>query len=386
MLVRFLLFLFVITPNLLFSIQIDSLETILPGTTGEDRVNTLNDLFKNYYNNDPFTAMDYSEEAYQLARKINYKKGVATSLNNKGVIFRIRGQLDKALEFFIESYKIHFEISNKAGLAKVLNNIGTIYSIKKDYQTALFNYRESYEILQEIGNKEEIIGSLNNIGNVHREQNQFDEALSYYEKALEIEKEIGQRSTTFDPMTNIGNIYFNKNDFEKALEFYFQSLEFERSHKNLYGQAYALSNIGITYHEKKEYKMAISFQNQALNLAQIIEDNVLLNNIYPALAQSFYENDDLLKAYNALLLYTAAKDSLFNDESSRRISQLELEFEFMRKENEEELEQKDENIKVLESKNEQITSLLVIITSIFIISILVGLYRNATRTRKFRKT
>lgn len=361
--------------NLGFSSQVDNLEQQLGASQGIERVDLLNELFRKYFNSDPILALNYTTEAWELAGQLNYTKGLATSYNDIGVIFRLRGQFDKAIENYLEAYRHYSSIEDQEGLGKVLNNIGTVYSLKQEYDKALDNYQQSYEIFQELGLTERIIGSLNNIGNVYTEQQAFEQALSYYTQALELQKSLGKESQ-FDPLTNIGNIHFNLKEYDRALEVYFESLEIERDQENLYGQAYALSNIGVTYHQKKEFKMAISFQTQALNLAKATENNVLLNNIYKALADSYYANDDLLMAYNSLLLYISARDTLFNKASNERIGQLELEFEFLKEEAAVSLRVKDQDIIRLEDRNQQITVLLIILASILGVSLIIGLYRN----------
>jgi len=360
-------------------VPVDSLELNLNELESIEKVNALNDLFRHHFHNNPVLALSYARKALELAQELNYELGIATSLNDIGVIYRIRGQFDEALSKFVDAFRIYSKLNDREGIAKVLNNIGTIYSLKADYEKALENYLKSYAIFKKLDAPGRIVGILNNIGNVYKEKNEDQKALEYYQEALQLQKEIGHQEFTYDPLTNIGNIYFKKNQFDKALEAYFESLELERAQEDLYGQAYALSNIGITYYEKDEYKMAISFQHQALSLAKTIEDNVLLNNIYKALADAYFANDDLLEAYNALSLHLAVKDSLFNEESNRKINQLELEFEFLKKESELALEQKNEHIQELRSEKKQVMMLAIITAAILVVSILIGLYRNYIR-------
>lgn len=90
-------------------LRIDSLAQRLDETNGKERVIVLNDLFKMYRNNDPVKAMLYTEQALILAHSINDYSGIASSLNNKGVLYRHSGNLDKALDSYIEALKIQEE-------------------------------------------------------------------------------------------------------------------------------------------------------------------------------------------------------------------------------------------------------------------------------------
>jgi tetratricopeptide (TPR) repeat protein len=366
--------------------EIDSLERLLSTAEGTEKVDVLNELFKQYVNNDPFLAMSYTKSALQIAEELDYQKGIATSYNDIGVIYRKRGKFALALENYINSFKYFSQIGDNEGLAKAYNNIGTIYSIQGDYEKALDNYLKSYEILKEIDDSKRLIGSLNNIGNVYRENGDFDRALEYYQEALELYEDEEIQNQVFEPLSSIGNIHFEREEYDEALDIYFKSLEIERTNKNLYGQAFALNNIGVVYYNKEEYKMAISFQNQALNLATRIESLPLLVNIYDGLSKSYFANDEILNAYNALQLLNAAKDSLGSREMNKRLTELETQFEFEKKESAKLLAEQEQDIVELKKESKQKSVFLTIVAALFIGFVFFSYFRMTTGLKKKSKS
>src|SRR5688572_20085833 len=94
----------------------DSLETALKSAKNEDRVKTLNELFKVYINTDPVKATEYTREALSLALEITDEKGMAASYNNLGVAYRGQGALDKSLENYLIALQIYQKIDNKDGI------------------------------------------------------------------------------------------------------------------------------------------------------------------------------------------------------------------------------------------------------------------------------
>src|SRR5258706_10076855 len=120
----FLVFPFLSSPT-------DSLENLLKTAKGDQKVKTLNELFRAYINSDPVRAIGYTREALSLASEINDLKGMAASYNNLGVSYRNQGALDKALEYYLVSLKIYDNLKNTEGIATTKNNIGTIYSLKR---------------------------------------------------------------------------------------------------------------------------------------------------------------------------------------------------------------------------------------------------------------
>ena len=63
----------------------DSLNNALKTAKGEQRVKTLNELFKAYINADPVKATEFTREALSLALEITDERGMAASYNNLGV-------------------------------------------------------------------------------------------------------------------------------------------------------------------------------------------------------------------------------------------------------------------------------------------------------------
>lgn len=309
-------------------LRIDSLAQRLDETNGKERVIVLNDLFKMYRNNDPVKAMLYTEQALILAHSINDYSGIASSLNNKGVLYRHSGNLDKALDSYIEALKIQEEQQFDDAVAYTHSNIGTIYSLKNEYQKALEYFLKANTQFESIGHNLRSIGTLNNIGNVYSNMNKYEDALGYYLKSDKLYDELADQSQAFVPYTNIGNAYFNLGQLDLALEFYNKSLVFEQRDNNLNGQANALHNFGIVFSTMGNHQQAIDFYNKALDLAQETGDKYLLKTIYESLAQTNFVMGDYFLSYSFLQLHNGIKDSLLNEESNRKIAELENAYAF----------------------------------------------------------
>src|SRR6202008_574743 len=79
---------------------IDSLKNkIRSDKNDSDRVNTLNDLSWEYYLISDYPAsLNYCKEGLSLAKKINYRKGIANCLVAFGLVYSDQGDNEKALE------------------------------------------------------------------------------------------------------------------------------------------------------------------------------------------------------------------------------------------------------------------------------------------------
>jgi tetratricopeptide (TPR) repeat protein len=100
-------------------------------------------------------------------------------------------------------------------LAVALNNIGYIYKDKGEIKEALDYYSRSLKIDSEIENKQGIANSLNSIGEIYHSQGQIKEALDYFSRSLKIKEEIGDKKGLATVLNNIGFIYSNKEQLKE---------------------------------------------------------------------------------------------------------------------------------------------------------------------------
>jgi tetratricopeptide (TPR) repeat protein len=69
-------------------------------------------------------------------------------------------------------------------------NIGNVYRIKGELDNALEYHRKALKLDEELGIKEGIAAALGNIGNVYQNKGELDNALGYYGKALKLDEDL----------------------------------------------------------------------------------------------------------------------------------------------------------------------------------------------------
>ena len=215
----------------------DSLAKALDKSEGAKKVSILNELCRQYLNNDPEKARDFAEHALELSSAIGDSLGIAASHNNIGLFYKNKGTLDKALASYMVSAGIQERNLLELGLANTLGNIGTIYSIEGEHDVALDYFRQASNIFLKLNSQEQLVGAFNNIGNVFIDQKLPDSALLYYQKSLAIYEAIPDNSNTFVPFESIGNIYFQKGEMEAAMAYYQSAYDLDRFKGNTNGMA-----------------------------------------------------------------------------------------------------------------------------------------------------
>jgi len=87
---------------------------------------------------------------YDFALKVDNKKYMSNALYTQGISFAIRGNYEKALEYYEKCLKIFEELGNKQGMGSSCNYIGVIYQNQGNYEKALKYLLKSKKIWEEI--------------------------------------------------------------------------------------------------------------------------------------------------------------------------------------------------------------------------------------------
>lgn len=352
----------------LFSQNTDSLEALLDTVQGDQKVKTLNELFRAHLRSDPVTAVGYAQKALLLATEIDDRRGIAASYNNLGVAYRNQGALDKALKYYITSLQLYDSLGNKEGVATTKNNIANIYSIKRDYAQAMRYLEESYSLFQEMDDPFRLIGSMNNLGNLYQDIDLHDKALEYYMQAYNLSEKNGARFS--DPLNNVGNIHFNQGNYQLAIAFYEKALEIEREHDNKLGVLNTLANIGITYTKARQPGKAEKYLREALQMSEELQALTALPAIHKASAENYSNQRKWKEAYDMQLKYDEIREKIFSEESSRNIAQMEMVLSFQETERELMILKKEDEIKTLELHK---TRLFIVIAVMGIIVVIGGI-------------
>lgn len=324
-----------------------------PSLTDSLRVRFYNRLTKHFTRIEASKAEAYSDSAIELAEKIHFISGKADALNNKGVIYNSKGDYEKALSFYYASLKLFEESGYKYGIARAYNNLGGIYYSRHDYNRSLDFYRRSLEIKKQIKDLRGTAATLNNMGNVYYSLKEPQKSLEYRQQALKIYEQIADPSGLSVTLNNIGMIYTDMSDFETALIYYFKGLDIKRKLNEPGSIAITLINIGTVYINAKQYPKADKYFNEALEIAQRIGAKAEIKDAYYGLAVNAQQQKDYEKAYNYLDKYAAIKDSIFNEESSMMVAEIQTKYETEKKEQEIVLLNKDKELQATKIKRQK---------------------------------
>ena len=191
-------------------------------------------------------------------------------LYHKGMVYRLRGDLDQALECYEQSLALYEESSNRQGIAAALNGLGTVFSLKGDRDRAIDFYERSLVFKEEIGDELDIAKSLNNIGLTYEGKGELNRALEYYQRSLTLLEESGHMYVFAVVLLNIGLVYYRRGELDLALECYQKNLTLFEEFGNKQHIAEILHNIGAVCFRKGDLGQALEYNKRSLALREEI--------------------------------------------------------------------------------------------------------------------
>jgi signal transduction histidine kinase/Flp pilus assembly protein TadD len=346
---------------------------------------TLNNIGVTYYMmGDYGKSLDYFEQSLELRKQLNDTANIVKTLNNLGVISQITGDFRKALEYFNQSLIFKLDLNDTLSIAKTLNNIGVIYKDVNEFDDANRFLNQALDFYLAVEDLSGIAAAYNNLGQVFEGRQMADSALRYYMKSLEIKREINDERGIGNTLNNIAMLYLQGGDEKNAEQLFMEAAEIRRRIGDEFGLASSLNNLGNMYIRADKFQMA---EQQFIESNKIaLKENLLgiQQRNYAGLSRLYENTGRPLEALEYYKKYSAAKDSVFNDDLNKQIADLKVQYESEKSKRELELFRRANEIqelKISNSQKERIQFITGIIT-IFIASILVFLYLQYRNNRR----
>ncbi len=357
---------------------IDSLKSRLSEVEGEERIKVFIGLSYNYLRISTDESLKYSSMAYEYSKETENERGIARALlmmgsghsvagdysqaivyqqqaleifeqlldssaigityNNLGINYHNLGRYSKAIEQYENSKNLAELLANKYGICNSLNNIGIIYHDWNKYELALEYYLNALSIAEEIDDDGYIGISLQNVGVAYFKLGDYDKSLEFLDRSLEVSHKIGDNKGIYNTLINKGEVFIQLNEIEKAIKNFKDALQNGNESGNKVNIALATLKLGEAYLVSKNYNKAEPLLKEALKLSRETGETKYLKNTYKALSDCYLQINDFKNAYSNYVDYTAIRDTIFNRDSRREISEMQTLYELDKKENEIEIQ------------------------------------------------
>ena len=311
------------------SANIDSLLLRLADHAKEDEpyVDILNQLGFEYWTVSPSHAMEFGYTALNLAQEMEYASGEAFAYRVIGVAQWVLGRYGPALENLLLSRNHYRNLQDTLGIANCTMNIGLVYSDQHIHDRALGYFREALAAFRTLGKQDRVATTLTKIGTVLTDQADYPQALDHLMRALRIHEQQDFHYGIAEVNNRISLLFLAQNEFTLALEYANRSYRLSEEIGDKEGMVNNLEVLGASHLARREYAQAERYLQQGLALAQELEAPKLQRNLYQHLRDVAQEQNQYQQAYQYFEEYARLKDSVFNEEVSLQIANLQTQQE-----------------------------------------------------------
>ncbi|MBK6966646.1 MAG: tetratricopeptide repeat-containing sensor histidine kinase [Bacteroidales bacterium] len=289
----------------------DSLLNVLRNSANDtNRVKTLNELSISFRNADYKKSLQYAGEGLQLARQLNYKRGIALSLRNSGLTWYRQNDFKKASDFLDQSFLILKELGDSAGIAGYYGSAGEIYLRQQLYGNALKYFSQSLELYKNTGNFKGVIHSNINIGHTYYSQEKYEKAMEFYIKALNLAEKNKAGKEIGTCYINVANILNTQSDFKGAIQYLGKSLAIFEGMNDKYNMGVCYNNIAANYINQDSLNQAMLYLGKALQIYIGIEDKKGQAACYLNMGIVSDKNNEYSKAKNYYLSALSINEAL----------------------------------------------------------------------------
>src|SRR5579871_323105 len=294
----------------------------------------------------------------------------------------------EALKYQYDALKRFEDLGDRSQIGNMHQYLAAMYMDQNNDSEALKNIQIALKIREEVGDKWKIAQSYNGIGQIYTDRGKYTEALDMVSKALRIFKELGSNAPSWGmPFTysSIGTIYEDqgklagasgnksvaRDKFKLALDNYLLALELWEK----IGRKDAILETDITlgnlYLELQDLHAAYNYLNKGLAINKKLQLKSEFSYYYLSLSTLDSIDGNFKKAYVDYKKYIIYRDSVTNEEDTKKILESKMQYESEKKDAVAKAEQEKKDAETTRTRNTQylvIASLSILVLAVFIIA------------------
>jgi len=308
------------------------------------------------------------DSALMLAKKLRFKQDNPSADYNAylyqqiGLAHYCLGQFDEALKSYQRAIDGFQSASNTRMEVSVLNLIGTLHKKQGEMQKSLEYFQQGLAKARKTRDTLEQGNSLNNIGIVYLQTDSLKQALDYFLRSTELKASVHDTVGLSYNYDNLGMTYNQLGQFEKSKAYFDLAAEYKQMIGDRIGYAIVQNNIGEMYLQAEQFAKAEPYFLKALEIATSTQYRDFKQYIFKMLSTLKEAQGQYKASLDYHKKHVALKDSLFNEQKSRQLAEIETQYQTEKKEREIQLQQAEIGRKnILLASTGSLVLLLVII-------------------------
>jgi serine phosphatase RsbU (regulator of sigma subunit) len=256
------------------------------------------------------TSLFYS---LKLRKEINDNKGLAESYFNLALTFEHLGKINNAITY-LDSAKIFLsKVDDIVGELNVNNRQSVVYLKVGNVSAAIKLFTNNLMLADKSRNMKFKARTYSNLAVIYTDINDSLSAIKYYNKAIEIYNKTNNTLGLISTYNAIGVLYANNRNYEASRKFLFKSYDIYKA-SILSGETQneltiCYESISELYLSLNKIDSALLYANYALKIKGISDRKNEYSRILAVLSKIYFQKGDHTKAlYYSELSYQLAKE------------------------------------------------------------------------------
>ncbi|ULR51883.1 ATP-binding protein [Streptomyces deccanensis] len=213
-----------------------------------------------------------AQVAVRATEATGNRHGLATALNNLGLVLRHMRRFDEAIDAHRQAVAIFQELGERQREGGVLHNLGLDLQDARRFDEATETYQQAVQIFREMGDQLEEQKALDARGVALQGLRNFTEAAQLHRRAAFVFHEFGNLPSEASALTNLGVSLMELFLFEESLDAHHRAEEIFEHLDDQYRRATALDNQGTALQGLQDFSRALNLHQQASETFRRIGD------------------------------------------------------------------------------------------------------------------
>ncbi len=331
------------------------------------------------YRTNPKETHTYAQKALKLAEKLDVKTEIAKCFHILGIFYAERGDLKRALEYFFKSLETLEKLGDENRKGVAIGAIARIYQMLENHERALEYDIQALDIAIINNDSANIATNYNNVGADYNNLKNYTQAIEHYNNALIIAEKNKNIKLQALLHLNIGYTSRKTTDLKQALEHLNKAKKLYTQIDDKYGLANTYNKLAEYFNEIEKNDSTIKYASKALYLSENIGTITAIREASGLLSEAYEKMEDYDLAFKYLTQFNELNDSIINSGNTKKITQLEMEYEFEKEQEINEIKHKEV---VKRQQNLKIFFITAFILSLLLVVFIFSNYRLKKRSEE----
>ena len=328
----------------------------------------------------------YAFQAVIVAEKAGLVPHISKALEGLGEYYMTKENFSEAINSYILALKLEEKLGNQRRVADMYDLLGTVCFYQEIFPKSLDYNQKALSIYLNLMDTLNIAKVYSHLGSLYtsheycekrtadQTREDYQMALNYYQQSLKLLETQNFQEGIVNAWSNIGNLYRRMGELDKALQYVQKAVAHYRDTKNTDQLPGTLRMLGLVYNRQQKYDLALACLLESKEIGEREKRTDGIQFLYEDIAQTYDNLNDFKNARNYYVKYMTLRDSVYNNEKSKQIFELETKYQAEKKQNEIE--------KLTLVKRQGILIIYILIASLLLVSLFSYSYFRNIRNKK----